>query len=130
MSFRSERPGKPRRLYLRLGFGLSFGLGLGATYLLAGLGQALEDDNATAFAAHKAIGGGIKGFTAPIGRQHPGIAENKCVILLKDQVDATGQGEKDLDDLGVVVDNEHQHPRLSRRPHLCLRPHPRPASRR
>jgi hypothetical protein len=40
MSFRSERPGKPRRLCLRLGFGLSFGLsfglGLGALGSAAG----------------------------------------------------------------------------------------------
>ena len=60
------------------------------------LTQPLEHQDAAALAAHVAVGGGIEGLAAPVGRQHAGIGAQCHQPPGQDGVHAAGQRQVGL----------------------------------
>ena len=63
-----------------------------------GVAEAFEDQHPAAFAADVSVGGGVEGFAASAGRQHPGAGAGFHDVAGQDEADAAGQG-----DVGFVL---------------------------
>jgi hypothetical protein len=55
--------------------------------------QALEGDDGAALGADEAVGAGVEGLAAPVGRHHPPLREEGEGRVGEDDVDAAGEGE-------------------------------------
>ena len=61
-----------------------------------GHGQALEHDDAAAFAAHEAVGPRVEGLAATVGRHHAGPRQRDGRLRRAQHVDPAGQGHAAL----------------------------------
>ena len=57
------------------------------------VGQPLQHQDPAALAPDVAVGGGVEGLAAPVGRQHPGVAPQLEQPPRQDDVHAAGQGK-------------------------------------
>jgi hypothetical protein len=59
-----------------------------------GPAQGLEHEDTRAVAAHDAVGAGVEGLAAPVGRQGTGLGEEEVGIGAKDEVHSPGEGQR------------------------------------